>query len=136
MPEVEYVTKEVFDMQVKSLRERDDLIDRLSDARSDRLEAFMEKTIAEIKMDNSQLRSELKSEVRAMNERIEKNLAEYKAIASEMQGNFRADVVRLEGRIETVNAKIDTLQNKFSWSIAWMGIIIGVVLAVIQHFWK
>ncbi|MBR0043230.1 MAG: hypothetical protein IJP56_00125, partial [Synergistaceae bacterium] len=71
-----------------------------------------------------------------MNVRIDKNLAEYKAIASEMQGNFRADVVRLEGRIETVNAKIDTLQNKFSWNIAWMGIIIGVVLAVIQHFWK
>ena len=136
MPEVEYVTKEVFDMQVKSLRERGDLIDKIGDARSDRIEALMGQTLAEIKADNAQLRSEIRGEISAMNARIDKNLAEYKAIASEMQGNFRADVARLEGRIETVNAKIDTLQNKFSWSIAWMGMIIGVVLAVIQHFWK
>ena len=130
--EVEYVTKENFDMQVKSLRERDDLIDKLGDTRIARMEALVDKTLAQIREDNSQLRADLK----VMNARIDQNLAEYKAIASEMQGNFRADVVRLEGKIDSVNAKVDTLQNKFSWNIAWMGIIMGVVLAVIQHFWK
>ena len=130
--EVEYVTKEIFDMQVKSLRERDDLIDKLGDTRIARMEALVDKTLAQIREDNSQLRADLK----VMNARIDQNLAEYKAIASEMQGNFRADVARLEGKIDSVNAKVDTLQNKFSWNIAWMGIIIGVVLAVIQHFWK
>ena len=161
MPEVDYVTKEVFEMQVKTLKERDDSVEKICDARCDRIEALMEKTLEQIRTENFQLRTEfrskmnemqednakfraevrsdikeMKNEIAIMNVRIDKNLAEYKAIASEMQGNFRADVVRLEGRIETVNAKIDTLQNKFSWNIAWMGIIIGVVLAVIQHFWK
>ena len=132
MPEVDYVTKEVFDMQVKTLKERDDLIDRLNNARMERMEALVDRTLAQIREDNSQLRADLK----VMNARIDQNLAEYKAIASEMQGNFRADVARLEGKIDSVNAKVDTLQNKFSWNIAWMGIIMGVVLAVIQHFWK
>ena len=132
MPEAEYVTQEVFDMQVKSLRERDDLIDRLSDARMERMEALVDRTLAQIREDNSQLRADLK----VMNARIDQNLSEYKAIASEMQGNLNANVTRLEGKIDAVNAKVDTLQNKFSWNIAWMGIIIGVVLAVIQHFWK
>ena len=132
MPEAEYVTQEVFDMQVKSFRERDDLIDRLSDARMERMEALVDRTLAQIREDNSQLRADLK----VMNARIDQNLSEYKAIASEMQGNLNANVARLEGKIDAVNAKVDTLQNKFSWNIAWMGIIIGVVLAVIQHFWK
>ena len=136
MPDVQYVTKEIFDMQVKSLRERDDANDKISDMRSDRIESFMAKTLAEIRMDNAQLRSELKGEVRAMNERIEKNLEEYKAIANEMQGNFNTSVARLEGKIEAVNSKVDALQNKFSWNLAWVGIIMGLVLAIVQHFWK
>ena len=132
MPEAEYVTQEVFDMQVKSLRERGDLIDRLSDARSDRIEALMGQTLAEIRMNSTQLKTELKNEInemkgelKVMNARIDKNLAEYKAIAEGINGEVKA-----------LKTGFDTLQNKFSWNIAWMGIIIGVVLAVIQHFWK
>ena len=132
MPEAEYVTQEVFDMQVKSLRERGDLIDRLSDARSDRIEALMGQTLAEIRMNSTQLKTELKNEInemkgelKVMNARIDRNLAEYKAIAEGINGEVKA-----------LKTGFDTLQNKFSWNIAWMGIIIGVVLAVIQHFWK
>lgn len=133
MPEtVDYVTKEVFDMQVKSLRDHSDLIDKLSDARSDRIEALMSQTLAEIRMNNNQLKSELKNEInemkgelKVMNARIDQNLAEYKAIAEGINGEVKA-----------LKTGFDTLQNKFSWNIAWMGIIMGVVLAVIQHFWK
>ena len=56
---------------------------------------------------------------------MEKNLAKYDAIASDIKGDVKA-----------MNARLDTMQNKFSWNLAWVGIIMGLVLAIVQHFWK
>ena len=132
MPDVQYVTKEIFDMQVKSLRERDDANDKISDMRIERLEALVDKALTEIKIGNAQLISELrhetketKSELKVMNARIAQNLAEYKAIAESINGEVKA-----------LKTGFDTLQNKFSWNLAWVGIIMGLVLAIVQHFWK
>ena len=132
MPDVQYVTKEIFDMQVKSLRERDEVNDKISDMRIERLEALVDKALTEIKIGNAQLISELrhetketKSELKVMNARIDQNLAEYKAIAESINGEVKA-----------LKTGFDTLQNKFSWNLAWVGIIMGLVLAIVQHFWK
>ena len=132
MPDVQYVTKEIFDMQVKSLRERGESNDKISDMRIERLEALVDKALTEIKIGNAQLISELrhetketKSELKVMNARIDQNLAEYKAIAESINGEVKA-----------LKTGFDTLQNKFSWNLAWVGIIMGLVLAIVQHFWK
>ena len=132
MPDVQYVTKEIFDMQVKSLRERDEVNDKISDMRIERLEALVDKALTEIRIGNAQLISELrhetketKSELKVMNARIDQNLAEYKAIAESINGEVKA-----------LKSGFDTLQNKFSWNLAWVGIIMGLVLAIVQHFWK
>ena len=132
MPDVQYVTKEIFDMQVKSLRERDEANDKISDMRIERLEALVDKALTEIRIGNAQLISELrhetketKSELKVMNARIDQNLAEYKAIAESINGEVKA-----------LKTGFDTLQNKFSWNLAWVGIIMGLVLAIVQHFWK
>ena len=63
---------------------------------------------------------------------MEKNLAKHDAIAADMT----ADVAELKGDVKAMNARLDTLQNKFSWNLAWLGVIIGLVLAVVQHLWK
>ncbi|MBQ3377248.1 MAG: hypothetical protein IJG62_03160 [Synergistaceae bacterium] len=63
---------------------------------------------------------------------MEKNLAKHDAIAADM----KADVAELKGDVKAMNARLDTLQNKFSWNLAWLGVIIGLVLAVVQHLWK
>ena len=132
MPDVQYVTKEIFDMQVKSLRERDEANDKINDMRIERLEALVDKALTEIKIGNAQLISELrhetketKAELKVMNARIDQNLAEYKAIAESINGEVKA-----------LKSGFDTLQNKFSWNLAWVGIIMGLVLAIVQHFWK
>ena len=132
MPDVQYVTKEIFDMQVKSLRERNEANDKISDMRIERLEALVDKALTEIKIGNAQLISELrhetketKSELKVMNARIDQNLAEYKAIAESINGEVKA-----------LKTGFDTLQNKFSWNLAWVGIIMGLGLAIVQHFWK
>ncbi|MBR1603303.1 MAG: hypothetical protein IJ667_07675 [Synergistaceae bacterium] len=119
-------------MQVKSIRERDEANDKISDMRIERLEALVDKALTEIKIGNAQLISELrhetketKSELKVMNARIDQNLAEYKAIAESINGEVKA-----------LKTGFDTLQNKFSWNLAWVGIIMGLVLAIVQHFWK
>ena len=63
---------------------------------------------------------------------MEKNLAKHDAIAADM----KADVAELKGDVKAMNVRLDTLQNKFSWNLAWLGVIIGLVLAVVQHLWK
>ncbi|MBR0043828.1 MAG: hypothetical protein IJP56_03225 [Synergistaceae bacterium] len=63
---------------------------------------------------------------------MEKNLAKHDAIAADM----KADVAELKGDVKAMNARLDTLQNKFSWNLAWLGVIIGLVLAVVQHLCK
>ena len=62
----------------------------------------------------------------------EKNLAKHDAIAAEM----RANISEMNGDLKAMNARLDTIENKFSWNLAWVGIIIGLALAIVQHFWK
>ena len=62
----------------------------------------------------------------------EKNLAKHDAIAAEM----RANISEMKGDLKAMNARLDTIENKFSWNLAWVGIIIGLALAIVQHFWK
>ena len=129
------VSQNVFDLQIRHLRERADSDEKLSSARFDRIEALLDKTLIEIKMDNAQLRSELKGAISVMDERferkfdilderIEKNHAQYEAIASEMKGD-----------IKSINAHLDTQQTKFGWYLTIFGLIITVAVAAIQ-FWK
>ena len=62
----------------------------------------------------------------------EKNLAKHDAIAAEM----RSSISEMKGDLKAMNARLDTIENKFSWNLAWLGIIIGLVLAIVQHIWK
>ena len=62
----------------------------------------------------------------------EKNLAKHDAIAAEM----RANISEMKGDLKAMNARLDTIENKFSWNLAWVGIIIGLALAIVQLIWK
>ena len=84
MPD-EFVKKEVFD------------------ARMDRMEALLEKTLTEMKMDNEKLRSEM----RENNTRLE----------------ARIEVVNT--RIDAMSARIDSVQTTVYWGFALMGLILA-----------
>ena len=55
----------------------------------------------------------------------ETHLAKLDLIASEMRGDIKA-----------INARLDTLENRYSWNLAWVGIIMALALAIFQHLWK
>ena len=65
------------------------------------------------------------SRVERMEALADRNLAKHEVIAE-----------RIEKRFDTVTARLDTLESRFTWNLAWVGIIIGIVLAIVQRLWK
>ena len=106
-PTNEYVLKDTFDAQMRRIDERFISFEKLMDERFSKMQTVMEKNFA------------------LMNERIEKNLAQYEAIANDIRGDVKA-----------LTARFDTLQSRFAWNLAWVGIIMGLVLAIVQRFWR
>lgn len=97
-----YVLKEVFD------------------ARMDRMETLMEKTLLEIKADNERLRSELKGDIAQLREETRGDIAqlrsEVKVLAERGDQNFAF-----------LNARIDGVQHSVYWCFATTAILIGLM---------
>ena len=72
------------------------------------------------------------SAVERMEAIMEKNLAKQDAIASAM----RAEISEIKGDVKALSASFSTLQSRFAWNLAWVGIIMGLVLTVVQRSWK
>ena len=94
MPE-EFVRKEVFD------------------ARMDRMEALLEKTLIEMKADNEKLRSEVKEEI----------------------GSLRTEIMIVDERVNSVNTRIDGVQTTICWGFAIVAIVLAF-LPTIQDWRK
>ena len=131
MPD-EFVKKEVFD------------------ARMDRMEALLEKTLIEMKMDNEKLRSDvnaaisemkmdnekLRSELKADNEKLR---SEMKEEIAQLRGETREMGLELKSEIRALDARVDALQTWQYWQIAWIGILVAAVAlipAVTQYLRK
>ena len=84
MPD-EFVKKEVFD------------------ARMDRMEALLEKTLIEMKADNEKLHSEM----------------------NELRSELRSEIRMLDTRVDALGSRIETVQTTVYWGFA----IIAIVLA-------
>ena len=104
----------------------------MAEAVLDRLEALIagnlaaqQAALSEIKGDVKAINERMNGAEKATNERIDKNLANYEAIAS-----------RIEGDVKAISASIQSLQQRRSWDIAWIGIAIAVGTALIQIFSK
>ena len=110
----EYVSKEVFD------------------ARMDRMEAIMEKTLTEVRMevsaavnsmkeDNAQLRSEVKEDIAQLRSEVKADVAQLKEDITQLRTETRA----LDTRIDSVNTRIDSVQTSVYWGFALMGLILA-----------
>ena len=95
------------------------------DVTMSRMEALIDRSLAKQEALASRMREETNSAISKMQKDI-----------SDMRGDIKAEVSGLKGDVKAMNARLDTLQNKFSWNLAWFGVIIGLVLAVVQHLWK
>lgn len=104
------------------------------DARMDRMEALLEKTLFEIKADNEKLRSEVNTAVSQM-----------KADNEKLRSEMRENNLRLEAKIEaqsirinSLDTRLDTLQTSVYWGFAVLTVAIGCIslLPAIGDFLK
>ena len=113
------------------------------DVTMSRMEALIDRSLAKQEALASRMREETNSAISKMQQamiemRGETNnaISKMQKDISDMRGDIKAEVSGLKGDVKAMNARLDTLQNKFSWNLAWLGVIIGLVLAVVQHLWK
>ena len=114
--EVEFVRKDIFD------------------ARMDRMEALLEKTLFEMKADNERLRSEVNSAVSQMKADNEKLRSEIRENNLRLEAKIEAQSIR----IDSLNTRVDTLQTSVYWGFAVVTVAIGALalLPVIGDFLK
>ena len=128
----EYVRKDVFD------------------ARMDRIEALLAQTLAEIRLDNVKLRSELKDEMKSLHTELKDDIksvrselredkkslrGELKEDIKSLRSELKEDINELRSDIRVINARLETQQTKFGWYLTIFGLIITVAVAAIQ-LWK
>lgn len=95
------------------------------DANIQRIEAVVDKNLAELRGEMNELRGEMRSGFALMNERMEKNLAEYRAVV----GDIRAEVSDLRGDVKALAGHLQALEF-------WGAIVIGtaaVFFALMQY---
>ena len=85
-------------------------------------------------MDRAVDRDELERYVRK--DVFESRMERLEAIVDANIARHEAIAARIEGRFDTLMARLDTLQNKFAWNLAWIAIVISLVLAIVQRIWK
>ncbi|MBQ9564133.1 MAG: hypothetical protein IJU98_00965, partial [Synergistaceae bacterium] len=86
-------------------------------------------TVAEIRLDNANLRNSLESEMSVLRGKLEDEMIG-------LRGEYKEDVRELRSDIRVINAKLETLQTKFGWYMAMFGIVITVSVAAIQVLLK
>ena len=125
-----FVTKDVFDLHVRSMRDRADSEEKLSDAKFERLEALIAGSIAEQRA----IARETGNSIKVINDRlghVEKNLDKLNERVERMQD----DISELKANDTALTARLDTQQTKFGWYLTVFGLIITVAVAAIQ-LWK
>ena len=133
----DFITRDAFNIQVKSIRDRAEAGEKVSDARFDRLEALMAQNLAEqksmfsdIRRDFSGARNEMKlmnNRMTAMENRIDKLDARVETL--------QEDVGNLKGDVKAISARLDAVQWKTGLYVALLGIVLTFVIAAVQ-FWK
>ena len=105
----EYIRKDVFD------------------ARMDRMEMLLEKTLTEIKADNEKLRSEMNAAVGSLRSEMREN-------DTQIRGEIRV----LDSRIEGLNMRFDVLQTSVYWGFTLIGLILAFAVLVpsLMEFFK
>ena len=135
MPEPEFVRKDVFDIHVQGLRDRDNADVRISDARFDRMEALLERNIIEQRTFMREINGRvgrLEEDIRDIKKDMKQLRQEIKETREEAGMGFS----ELKGDLKATNARIDALQVTFGWYLALFGIAITVVLTIVQRFWR
>ncbi|MBQ2616294.1 MAG: hypothetical protein IJF90_05500, partial [Synergistaceae bacterium] len=97
--------------------------------RQDVFEAKMDAFMAEIRLMNQQLKSELKQEIQSVKEELHKEIQDTKAeLRKEIQANTTA-IQANSAAIQATNARLDELKTAVYWGIGLLGLLITLAAA-------
>ena len=117
MPEMnDYVRKEVFD------------------ARMDRMEMLLEKTVTEIKAENTKFREDMRTEFGNFKKEV---TVEIDGIKQEL-GNLRTEIGEVKNETRLLSVRIDSQENVLYWGFSIFGIIFAsaVIIPAVVAFIK
>ena len=127
----DFVSRDVFNIHVKSMRDRADSEEKLSDARFDRFEALMDRNMAA----QRELITQVAGKIDVILSQIKKDVENNSGDIREMKKDINAisgEVSEIKGNVKALSARVDTQQTKFGWYLTIFGLIITVVIAAIQ----
>ena len=101
----EFVKKEVFD------------------ARMDRMEALLEKTLIEIKSEVGQLRSEMKES----NTQLRSEMNQLRSEMGQLRTEVRSEIGQVHTEIRRLDSRIDSVQTTVYWGFALMGLFVAML---------
>ena len=134
----------IFELQVEHLSDRIDANERMNDARFEKIEALMDKNFFEQEAMINEIRSEVKevrSEFKDMNSRMSRMEGDINRLKDNINNikdditGLKVEINEVKGDIKVINAK-SALQSRLTRDATCIGIILGIALAVIQHFLK
>ena len=128
------VSQNIFDLQIRHLRERADSDEKLSSARFDRLETLMMSRFDK----QETILTSFAEKVEQRFNTVENSIKDVRKDIDSLYGHVNKlyDAVGgMQGDIKAINARLDTQQTKFGWYLTIFGLIITVVIAAIQ-LWK
>ena len=132
---IDYVPKNLFELQIQSLREKSTSDEKLNDARINAVERLLDE-----RMDT-------------MLALMEKYLADYKAVSAKTEGKIDVISAKLEHAVDSLTIAINSNEKRFEdfkqelqakqsssfarWGI-WTALFVGAVqvaVALLLHFW-
>lgn len=103
------------------------------DARMDRMEILLEKTVIEIKSYVDNAIGEMRAENAKFHDEIRAEIGEIRAeiggLRSEI-GELRAEIRDVKNDIRLLTARVDSLENVFYWGLGGFGIILASAVIV------
>ena len=117
----EFVRKDVYEADKGHTAQRFEAAEKLVNSAVERMEAMMDKNLAK----HETIAVRLEGKIDTLTERMNTTIAQYNAFANSVEGDVKA-----------INARFETLQSRFAWNLAWVGIIMGLVLSIVQRLWQ
>ncbi|MBQ2615751.1 MAG: hypothetical protein IJG51_09975 [Synergistaceae bacterium] len=115
----ESVSKETFDAHIQRVDQRFESQEKLFVEKLDKMQ-----TVFDERLDKMQT---------VLNERLDKMQAVFERSQAQFERTIEKSVAELSGEVKAMNARLDTMQQQYSWKIGWLGTVFtfcGAALAV------
>ena len=105
----DFITKDVFNVHVRSMRDRADSEEKLSDARFDRIEALLQRNLSEQRRMNERLEGKIENVVTRLSAGISENRSEIKALRVQMATKEELSAVKND--VKALKAQVASKEN-------------------------